>query len=113
MNDAKVTNAVAITHINNAIQWLKFFKDMPNIYLPDRDRPFNNGLEELEKAKVELSKKCSQIDDSPINGIHYRSNGIPGATTADHETNGKHYRGNGIPGGTTADREIIKENKFR
>lgn len=26
MNDAKVTNAVAITHINNAIQWLKFFK---------------------------------------------------------------------------------------
>lgn len=94
MNDAKVTNAVAITHIDNAIQWLKFFKDMPNIYLPDRDRPFNTGLEELEKAKAELSKKCSQIDDSvPINGTHYRSNGIPG--------------------GTTADREIVKENKFR
>lgn len=67
---------------------------MPNIYLPDRDRPFNNGLEELEKAKAELSKKCSQIDDpTPIDG--------------------KHYRSNGIPGGTTADREIIKENKFR
>ena len=94
MNDAKVTNAVAITHINNAIQWLKFFKDTLNMEVSDKDRSFNTGLGELEKAKAELSKKCSQIDDpTPIDGIHYRSNGIPG--------------------GTTADREIIKENKFR
>ena len=91
MNDVKVTNAVAITHIDNAIQWLKFFKDSLNMEVPDKDRPFNTGLGELEKAKAELSKKCSQINDpTPINGTH--------------------YRGNGIPGGITADREIVKEN---